>query len=1494
MEQNISFKGEKYLKNRKKWKRWQKVVTAMACVVVFCTTYALILPAITLTDANRKLDCPLSVHEHVKSCYDADKNLICGEADFVVHSHEKGCFDADGKLVCTLPEVEAHEHTAKCYREESVLACTLEEQDGHQHSDACYKTEQGDLICTETAEDHEHSAACYAEKKVLTCGKESDEGSHAHSKGCYEVSEVLTCKETAVLHKHTDKCYGSKKHLICGEMQVLEHVHGNGCFTEAEGAAVSEEEAEQSAVEEVPAGESVSESEQITDDSLNGVPYSGTHNAEAYLVPAAEKQAAPQRMMKARAMTLADTEDITPYVAGDKYDLTNYITTVNIQRRENDGQVWENLTNNNVKVGDQLRFDINYELPEGTLDASHRTITYHVPDNFTIVKADSGDVLDGQNKKVGTYVISEDGSVTITFDEDYAEKNAGGAKINGHIAFESSVEALNGEEGGEITIPFKDGTSYTIHVKAPGGDLGVEKVSKNVAPFDGKLDYEITVTSAGGTGDVVVLEDTMEKVIPNIPNGQTIADVISIKDKDGKTVSVSSGNISYNPATGKLNITLPQMGPDSQYVISYPAIVSDNGKTGTDAIPSDFGSALNAKNHVSVTSTDSLGKPLTDEDEVENVFNNGVVSKNGVLDGNTIHWTITLNHIANRFDISGWTLSDELNGEDYNGTVTITPNPNTGAGTLTVNLPYTFPDNTPVGEYTVTYDTPGDASTTNKGILTPPYGTGMDSGIIGAGTFQVDKKPGSQYTNGVVPTGEYVDGKPVYKMDWTVTLDTTQGAVPVTTGRHNVAGNADYPAPDKYWLLRDSFPDGYFTPQQIQEAAANICAAISESGYQGNYYIFAGRSNTDGVLVWQSDDHYPSNVVAGNGKYSLDDGKQRNMIAVYFDEAFPAGKTIEWNYSTSAVISDMNSAILFGNTVTVQSKIQALKWAGQSYQPVVTKKDARTNKTGNSMYEYASSGLDYSDGRVKQKNVLRWTITTVLPADREYTEDVVITETLPEGTELLPLQNANGLTGRYSLSASFGDGVGGTSLGAQNVFVGDNIYLQSGKNWTYQHWTNDGPIEGTGNSTGDACTITYDGYTVTFKRISETEYQIILPPDLANRVKGGYGTIEIAARIKDGYDFGGLQHDFTNNVTITTGDTTLGNAAQTQIVKKTIIGKNSDGAQTGKKDGVEYTYIPYYLVVNPSGANLVPNSNTLTVTDVLSFKQPANGNVNLMLDYDSIQVYEVAEDQLDKLTMKMGMANVTDLKNKGCLTDITNQCTYSAQESVAADGTNSSTLTLTVPDSKPLIILYSYKTSGSAAVDLRNTATVEGQGGTSDSDEHHMDVQIQESNASAVLVGVNVYKVDSKNYAVHLNGAEFKLEKWNGTGWVEVNSFTTGNQLDNGVVVNQGFFNTGKLDDNTAYRLTETKAPQGYEMKTPTVYEFYIKNTAMGAAPECKPDGFNGKLLNNGDNINISNVIQEYELPHTGGMGTNTFCMAGGLLMMVSGAALTVLRRKEN
>lgn len=276
MKYDVLRGAEKYTKVHKRKRLRHRVVTVLAGVVVFCTTYALILPAITLekqcdipehthTDAcyaqvtsveKRVPVCSaktLEIHRHTADCYDADGNPTCGYADFVVHSHDSRCYDETGNLWCPLPEIEAHRHTADCY--------ALPEE--HTHAEGCYTSVRGDLVCgehvhtdtcyTETAvlacgleesEEHRHDESCYETSRELSCGIDSD---HSHTDACYEWEQVLSCdlptepaedaqpvlvctKPEIVLHRHTSDCFDADGNLICGQTQVLEHRHSDACF----------------------------------------------------------------------------------------------------------------------------------------------------------------------------------------------------------------------------------------------------------------------------------------------------------------------------------------------------------------------------------------------------------------------------------------------------------------------------------------------------------------------------------------------------------------------------------------------------------------------------------------------------------------------------------------------------------------------------------------------------------------------------------------------------------------------------------------------------------------------------------------------------------------------------------------------------------------------------------------------------------------------------------------------------------------------------------------------------------------------------------------------------------------------------------------------------------------------------------------------------------------------------------------------------------------
>lgn len=233
MQRNMQSRTAMYRARQRRRRRWYKVVSVLACVVVFCTTYALILPAITM-EAGQVLDCRYAVHTHTDACYDGEKNLICGQADFVVHTHTDDCYDENGDLACPLPEIEAHTHTDDCYTVTHALTCGQTEDLGHSHTDDCY-TWTETLTCENESEDHTHTDECYQQKQVLTCTEEERPVGHVHTDACYTETRELTCgQDEIILHTHTEACYDGDGNLTCDRLEVLEHTHTDDCFVLAD------------------------------------------------------------------------------------------------------------------------------------------------------------------------------------------------------------------------------------------------------------------------------------------------------------------------------------------------------------------------------------------------------------------------------------------------------------------------------------------------------------------------------------------------------------------------------------------------------------------------------------------------------------------------------------------------------------------------------------------------------------------------------------------------------------------------------------------------------------------------------------------------------------------------------------------------------------------------------------------------------------------------------------------------------------------------------------------------------------------------------------------------------------------------------------------------------------------------------------------------------------------------------------------------------------
>ncbi len=81
MKKELLEQAAEYQKKHKRVKRWQRLVTLLVAIVVFVTTYALILPAIT---RESQPTCGFDEHQHNDDCYQTvAQRIVC---DVKVHT----------------------------------------------------------------------------------------------------------------------------------------------------------------------------------------------------------------------------------------------------------------------------------------------------------------------------------------------------------------------------------------------------------------------------------------------------------------------------------------------------------------------------------------------------------------------------------------------------------------------------------------------------------------------------------------------------------------------------------------------------------------------------------------------------------------------------------------------------------------------------------------------------------------------------------------------------------------------------------------------------------------------------------------------------------------------------------------------------------------------------------------------------------------------------------------------------------------------------------------------------------------------------------------------------------------------------------------------------------------------------------------------------------------------------------------------------------------
>ncbi|MBE6686275.1 MAG: Cna B-type domain-containing protein [Ruminococcaceae bacterium] len=215
MNDNVIYNIAYYSKRHRRRKIWLRILAFLCAVVVFVTTYALILPGITKerslfcgfdehthteecykTVYIKELICTPELHEHNEECVNEEGEILCREADYFIHKHNELCYNDKGELLCPLPEIEEHTHSDDCYTldensGEKLLSCTKPPLTLHSHDEEeCYSI-------TETEDGEEKELIC--EKMLLT--------EHIHTNECLKITESKELNCSLTEHKHNEDCY---------------------------------------------------------------------------------------------------------------------------------------------------------------------------------------------------------------------------------------------------------------------------------------------------------------------------------------------------------------------------------------------------------------------------------------------------------------------------------------------------------------------------------------------------------------------------------------------------------------------------------------------------------------------------------------------------------------------------------------------------------------------------------------------------------------------------------------------------------------------------------------------------------------------------------------------------------------------------------------------------------------------------------------------------------------------------------------------------------------------------------------------------------------------------------------------------------------------------------------------------------------------------------------------------------------------------------------
>lgn len=356
----------------------------------------------------------------------------------------------------------------------------------------------------------------------------------------------------------------------------------------------------------------------------------------------------------------------------------------------------------------------------------------------------------------------------------------------------------------------------------------------------------------------------------------------------------------------------------------------------------------------------------------------------------------------------------------------------------------------------------------------------------------------------------------------------------------------------------------------------------------------------------------------------------------------------------------------------------------------------------------------------------------------------------------------------------------------------------------------------------------------------------------------------------------------------------IGDTSFTETVTRRVVGKSGTFDET---TGL----LTYQVKLNPYGATL-NGGEPMVLQDVMTVPSDLWADVSgtKRVTLEGISVFDAnlqADGTLEATTWRADLTCVAGKFDDDAAGNNVDTSTYYSKYS--SNSSHQLKAWTMVPDSTPLVLVFHYRVNTEGLVKgntftFENTAELNGKW-----KNEQCSTSFTSSSGASAGIDFNSNRLTIVKYSGTpdkvLPGAEFSLEKYNGTSWDNVGNCTTSTS---------GNVTLGSLDVNTFYRLKETQAPDGY--RTPKNCHYFVISdnshsyTASDVPNFESTDTFSEYKLAEGQTFgsfyyyceNTPNDNSGYELPSTGGAGTLPYTAVGGT-MMLSALAYSFIHRKR-